>query len=693
MTLELNLEPGDAELFREESLELIDALESTLLELEAGAGTAASIDTAFRSAHTLKGSAATIGHGRLASLTHAMEDLLEVLRSDERGPVARIVAELLAAIDIVRLLVDEVRAGTTLTDDADAMRTRLTDLHAEVAGRSPVAGDGPRPVTGTAHGPILAGAAPGLLDADVILVCRILPTSEWRAVRMLQLVMEADASGRLLGSEPDLASIEADHVGDELLLYLSRHDDTTAIARQLEAIEDVVAVERRTANPPAADAADALDAADAPAVMSAPFPAVSPAAPADDRAGSGGIGARTTIRVDVARLDDLMNLVGELVVQKTQFEGFAARARAALGDDPLAIESEEAARQFAAIGGQIHDSVTRLRMLPVSTVFDALPRMARDVASRLDREVALAIDGGDVELDRAILEGLGGLLNHVVRNAIDHGIESPDERVRAGKPRAGRIAVSATQSEGRVSIVIDDDGRGVDAAAVRRAAIERGVAADMAIDRLRDEDAIDLLFRPGFSTATAISDISGRGVGLDVVRTDVSRLGGSVALTSILGSGTKVTLSLPLTLAIVRALLVRSSDSTYAIPMTGISESFRADSTSIRSVAGRPTVVLRGRVIEVIPLSAALAGAEWPSRVTTALSLVVIRTPFGELALAVDSLLGHQDIVIKRIEAYARPAAGIAGATILPDGGVALVVDVQTIARPAATPPRLSRTA
>ena len=696
MTLAFDLEPGDGDLFREEALELVDALEAALLELESGRRTSAMVDGAFRSAHTLKGSAATIGHQRMAHLAHAMEDLLGRVRSDGHAPVARIAAELLAAVDVLRLLVDEVRVGHALAADPAALGRRFAELLAEISAVPGKAARDMRPTPSSIQQEPEPRAVAASLDA--VLVCRIDPASEWRAVRMLQVVMEADASGRLLGSDPDLAAIEADRVGDELRLTLAGAADTSALELRLAGIEDVVTVERVAVEDPSQQPVDGDVAEDTdPAPADATTLAISsdPVAPGSAPATDGAAhAARTTIRVDVARLDDLMNLVGELVVQKTRLAAVARRARERLGDDPLTTETAEGARQLAMLGGQIHDSVNRLRMLPLATVFDGLPRLARDTAHRLGREVTLHVEGSDVELDRAILEGLGGPLAHLVRNAIDHGIEPAEQREAAGKERAGRVTVSASQSEGRVSILVEDDGKGVDLEAVRRVAAEQAAAGDAGAARIAAEDALEVLFRPGFSTAGQVTEISGRGVGLDAVRAELARLGGSVSMTSEAGRGTRITLSLPLTLAIVDALLVRSGGSTYAIPMTGIAETLRTRRDAILRVAGRQAIFLRGRVVEAVPLFTALArsGAEI-ERGGDDVDLVVIRSSTGEMALAVDQLIGHQEIVLKRVDTWAAPNPGLAAATILPDGSVGLVVDIHAVLRPVAPVPALGASA
>ena len=670
MTLSFDLQPGDDELFREESIEQIDTLERALLSLEAGRPEDGAINEAFRAVHTLKGTAATIGHARLAALAHVMEDLLDLVRADSSAPAERIAGELLAGVDVLRLHVDEVAFGRVLAPTSEELRRQFAELLRSVAGGgADVSSGGAKPADVTSLAARHLQQPADEAEGVAVLTCRFAADSEWRAVRMLQVVMEADATGRLVASDPDLATIETGDVPQELTLKLRGADDTSALETRLLAIEEVESVVRE-AEQAAEEEPDVVDIETARAE----------AGPIADQGGHGS--TRTTIRVDVARLDDLMNLVGELVVQKTQLRGLAGKVRDELADHSLTTESDDAARRFASIAEQIQDAVTRLRMLPVSTVFDGLPRLTRDVATRLGREVSLDIDGGAVELDRAILEGLGGPLTHLIRNAIDHGVEPPDERRAAGKSPTAAIRVTAEQVEDRVQIVVEDDGRGVDADAVRRIAIERGLVTASQAEGLSESDAIDFLFRPGFSTAGSVTDLSGRGVGLDAVRAEIGRLGGTVTMTSVRDAGSRVTLSLPFTLAILGALLARSDGTTYAIPITSITETVRVQRREVRPVMGRPGVVIRGRVLEVIDLPAPGTAGARTRRASRSpmLDLIVVRTHATELAVAVDDLLGKQEIVLKRVDAFVRPIPGFAGATVLPDGRVALVVDPEGLA-------------
>ncbi len=291
--------------------------------------------------------------------------------------------------------------------------------------------------------------------------------------------------------------------------------------------------------------------------------------------------AQQTIRIDVTRLDELMNLVGELVVLKTRLQQSAQEFAARLGDDPLARQADEDAQMFARIAGQLQDQVTGLRMLPIETVFNRFPRVVRDIAARLSKDVQLVVEGKETELDRSVLEEVGDPLGHLVRNALDHGIELTEERVALGKPVPATVRLSARHTDGRILITVEDDGHGIDPALLRRTAVEKGLMTKEAAQALTDSEALRVVLMPGFSTAKVVTEVSGRGVGMDVVRNNIERLGGWVDVASTPGGGTRVSLSLPLTLAIISALLVRSGSRVCALPLTGVLETLRVEPSTL----------------------------------------------------------------------------------------------------------------
>jgi len=747
MQLTFDLQPGDDRLFMDESLEQIERIEQGLLELEHDLD-AGVVNEVFRAAHTLKGSAATIGHRRMAELTHAMEDLFGAFRSGTLVDVKPFADVLLATIDVLRALVAEVQEGETLTDAPEGLTSQLRGLLSSATASAAARSAAPRPATrpATAAEPGAASeagagetepdvadspeegvanvavaplihrlltASPGGYEARSIVVCRIDPMSEWQSVRMLQLVLEVEETGGLVASAPTRDEIESGLASTLLVMLVQgRPIDLLDVRKRLGAIDDVVGVEAVAAPlgspeneveaaplsvdvygpedeipPLGATRTDDEGAARPPSAAErrqADLGAEARGLPQGDRmtvAGDRLKAAQQTIRIDVARLDELMNLVGELVVHKTRLQQSAQLLALRLGDDPLARQSDEDAQQFARISGQLQDQVTGLRMLPIETVFNRFPRVVRDIAMRLDKEVQLVIEGKETELDRSVLEEVGDPLGHLVRNALDHGIESPAERRAAGKSLPATVRLTARHSDGRILITVEDDGRGMNPADLRRAVVEKGLMSRDVAEATSDEDILRVIFLPGFSTARVVTEVSGRGVGMDVVRNNIEHLGGWVDVSSTPGKGTRVSLSLPLTLAIIGALLVRSGARVCALPLTGVVETLRVEPRSFGRVRGHNVLSLRDRVIPVEQLDKALGDPPRPLTTNERgfVNLVVVRSRGAEMALAVDAFVGQHEIVLKSLSEVTGERAGLAGATIMADGSVGLVVDIAAL--------------
>jgi two-component system chemotaxis sensor kinase CheA len=740
MQLAFDLQPGDDRLFTDESLEQIERIEQGLLVLEQSLDPAV-VNEVFRAAHTLKGSAATIGHRRMAELTHAMEDLFGAFRSGTLFEVKPFADVLLQTIDVLRALVAEVQEGETLTDAPETLTTQLRQLlstaTAAAAARSSAIPAG----AGAAAGPDIAAAeaeavagevadegisnvavaplihrllteSPGGYEARSILVCRVDPMTEWQGVRLLQLVLEAEESGGLVASAPSRAEIETG-LSTTLLVMLikGRPVELLDLRKRMAAIDDVVGVDA-VAAPLGASAADAAEEPLSVDVYGPDDPVPNPSAqrgddaesagppsterrqadlgaevrglPASDRMGVAGDrlkAAQQTIRIDVTRLDELMNLVGELVVHKTRLSQSAQLLTARLGDDPLARQADEDSQQFARIAGQLQDQVTGLRMLPIETVFNRFPRVVRDIAAKFHKDVQLVIEGKETELDRSVLEEVGDPLGHLVRNALDHGIESPDERRKLGKSLPATVRLTARHADGRILITVEDDGRGMDAADLRKAVVAKGLMTKEQVDATPDGDMLRVIFMPGFSTAKVVTEVSGRGVGMDVVRNNIERLGGWVDVTSTPGQGTRVSLSLPLTLAIIGALLVRSGTRVCALPLTGVVETLRVEPRSLGRVRGHNVITLRDRVIPIEQLDNALGDTQRPLTANERgfINLVVVRSRGAEMALAVDAFVGQHEIVLKSLSEITGARAGLAGATVMADGTVGLVVDIAAL--------------
>ena len=441
---------------------------------------------------------------------------------------------------------------------------------------------------------------------------------------------------------------------------------------------------------PAAAAAPAAPAAAKPAAP-APAAAAKPAAPAAKPAASAAKPAAkpatetaqksSSIRVDHERLDHLMNLIGELIINRNRY-ALIARSLESGGTDvdisQVAQSLSETTYAMARISDDLQDTIMKVRMVPVSSVFSRFPRLVRDLSRKSGKEVDLVMEGEETELDKSVVEAIGDPLVHLIRNSVDHGIEPEDVRVAAGKSPKGRVTLRAFHKGNSVAIEIEDDGKGIDPEKMREVAIRKGIITAEEAAQLDDREAVELIFAPGFSSADKITDISGRGVGMDVVRTNIKNLKGSVSTNTELGKGTRFTLSLPLTLAIIDALMVNVSGQTYAIPLDAVSETTKIECSRLTDVKGRKAVTLRGEVLGIVEL-AEMLDLPRTDPLPEVLSVVVIHDNDRRLGLVVDRLLERQEIVIKPLGAYLGDLKGISGATIMGDGSVILILDPHEI--------------
>lgn len=414
-----------------------------------------------------------------------------------------------------------------------------------------------------------------------------------------------------------------------------------------------------------------------PAAAPAPAAAKAPAqAPADAHKSS------STIRVDHEKLDHLMNLIGELIINRNRYTLIARSLEGnedSINVGEVAQSLSETTYAMARISDDLQDTIMKVRMVPVSSVFSRFPRLVRDLSRKSGKEVDLIMEGEETELDKSVVEVIGDPLVHLIRNSVDHGIESENDRIAAGKPAKGRVTLRAFHKGNSVAIEIEDDGKGIDPAKMREVAIKKGIITPEEAQQMDDREAIELIFAPGFSSAEKITDISGRGVGMDVVRTNIKNLKGSVSTFSELGKGTRFTLSLPLTLAIIDALMVNVSGQIYAIPLDAVSETTKIETVRLTDVKGRKAVTLRGEVLGIVELSEMLGVPRSMEELPEVLSVVVIHDNERRLGLVVDQLLERQEIVIKPLGAYLGDLKGISGATIMGDGSVILILDPHEI--------------
>lgn len=389
-----------------------------------------------------------------------------------------------------------------------------------------------------------------------------------------------------------------------------------------------------------------------------------------------------TVRVDVQKLDNLMNLVGELVIDRTRLERFVEIFESRYGTNDLVEAVNEISTHLGQLTNHLQEEIMKARMLPIAQVFNRFPRMVRDLAHKLGKEIDFIVEGKETELDRNVIEVIGDPLIHLLRNAVDHGIEPPEERAAAGKPKAGTILLKAYHHENHIVIIAEDDGRGIDANKIRRKAVERGLIDEETAARLPDREILNYLFLPGFSLSKEVTDLSGRGVGLDVVKKNIEQINGFLEMSSVLGQGTKFTVKLPLTLAIIRALMVSIMGQVYAFPLTNVMETMHVSPSDVKRVRNAEVIAVRGKVLPLICLAELFGGQRRPQ--SQRLSVVVVGIGEHRVGVIVDRLLREQEIVIKSLGNYLGRVPGVSGATILGDGEVALIIDVRALVREAA---------
>jgi len=679
MDLRLDATPEELPIFIAETDEMLQMLDEQLVQLEQHGPSPELLQEVFRAAHTIKGSSAAIGHLRMAKLTHAAETLLDKVRHGEIGTTPKLTELLFQALDMLKLLAKEVETLEMTDLDIDGLVSRLEALAS--AEPEPVAAEVVRPTAmhvpdGTSHHLVVK-----------------FEVAEWAAVRAFQTLLAIEESGSVLVSNPSRAEIVAQDVKERLEVFLRTSRSTDEVRDAVMTVPEIQILELVDVDEmsPAAAAPPAAVALDTPAADAERPAPEAVAAEADSAGGSAAAkksGARAgsaTVRIDVERLDRLLNLVGELVIDRTRLLGLGKALADELGEHSLLSDITETTFHLGRVTDELQSEVMKSRMLPIGTVFSRFPRVARDLSTRQKKKVELTIEGQDTELDRSVIEEIGDPLVHLLRNAIDHGVESPEDRIAAGKPETAIVRLAAEHVENSIVITVEDNGKGIDPVKIKAKAVEREVITEEAAQRMSDAEAIELIFAPGFSTAAQISDISGRGVGMDIVRTNVERLGGSVEVQSKLGEGSRFYLRLPLTLAIVQALLVRVGGGIYALPLASVTETLRVPISDIQRLQQQEAILLRGRVLPVVRLTHLFqCESESPA---TARDILVVAVKVGErqIGLAVDRLLGEQEVVIKALGDLIGDVPGLSSAAILGDGTVALIVDVPALVQRLAT--------
>jgi two-component system chemotaxis sensor kinase CheA len=658
-----------AELFLTETQEQLLTINEALMRLERD-DDAGAVDALFRAVHTIKGMSATMGYTAVADLSHETEALLALLRAGTLRVSGEIVELLFRATDQLEVAIELAVAGRhgeasvgAIVDELSACCVRGMASRADAAAEPFEVLPDMAAFAELVDGPGTETAPAGMAGTVVVRV-RVSSEAPLRGVRAFLAVQKAGTLGVVGSVTPPLESLQTGEFADWFSLHLTTALGRDEVARVVGGVGDIDSVEVFPAPPAAPPSVIAAVAPPAPTPTPTPTPAPPQPAPvADERASR----RTTNVRIELKRLDALMNLIGELVIARGRLTQVAGE----LGDAALDEVAADAARLITALQTEIVTS----RMVPVGQVFDRFPRLVRDAARALDKQVEFVMEGREIELDRSMLDELGEPLVHLLRNAVDHGIEQADVRVEAGKPASGRLTLSASRDRSSVVVAVRDDGRGIDRARVLRRAIAAGLV-DEAVTELGDDELFRLVSLPGFSTADQVSEISGRGVGVDAVQGRVRAIGGAIEMSSRPGEGTCVTLRLPLTLAIVRALVARVGEERYALPLTHVRETVAVDEEMLATVRGREVLLLRDEVFPVVRLRDAVG---LPRGDADTAEAVVVEAGGRRAAVIVDECAGQQEVVVKQFDAVRGALTIFGGATILGDGAPALIVDAASL--------------
>ena len=671
------------DMFLDESHEHLQSLNEGLLRLEENMEEIDAVNDIFRNAHTLKGMSATMGFAKIAELTHEMEDVLDLVRKSQLKLNEDIIDTLFKCLDSLEQMVDSVGNGEA-EDVVD-----VSDL---VAKLSSISKGTPAPAAATPAAAAPAAAAAGGntgmaemefddIDLDVMKKAKeagmnlfhakitLMETCVLKAARSVMVMQALDEVGDVIKSVPPAEDLEQEKFERSFEIIIATSADAQAVQNAVDTVSEIEDVHVESVDP------DKVGKGAAPAPAAA-APAAKPVAPAAKKEAAKPAAAAPkkqhqsqSVRVDIEKLDTLMNLMGELVINKVRLEQ--------IGQTHRLTDLMETLEQMDRVTGDLQNIVMKVRMVPVSAVFNRFPRMVRDVSKELGKEINLTIEGEETELDRTVIDEIGDPIMHLLRNSLDHGVESPDVREAKGKSRTGEVGLIARHEGNNVVIMITDDGAGIDANKIRRKAVEKGMVTQSEADSLDDADAVRLIFLPGFSTAEQITDISGRGVGMDVVRSKIEALSGHVDVETHIDEGSIFKIKLPLTLAIIQAMLVRVQEEMYAIPLTSIDSTINIEPSDIQTVQNKEVIVLRGEIIPIIRMEEALQVPH--TKDSDEHFVVVVHAGEAKAGIVVDNLIGQQEIVIKTLGNLFAGLKLFGGATVLGDGRVALILDVATM--------------
>ena len=684
------------EIFLDESSEHLQTLSDCIMSLEKEPENKDTINEVFRAAHSLKGMAGTMGFKRMQHLTHDMENVFQEVRSDHIKVDSNMIDLLFECLDALDAYLENIKSSSDEgTEDNELIIKELNDFIAKANGEQPAEETKPEPEkTETKEEPAEKKVEQfELTDTEMNSVKEALDGGQHvyavqvtiqkdcllKAARAFLVFKAVEEFGQILVYRPSSQDIEDEKFELEFSFYIATNesaDKLVAAAKNVSEIEDaaVEPVDLTQSQPEPEKEEKKEEKADSPAPEAKKAPEPKKTSAAGKKTTTAKPVTNRTVRVDIEKLDALMNQVSELIIAKNSLVSISGNEE----DSTNSQSFQEQIEYLERITTNLHESVMKVRMVPIESVVSKFPRMIRDLSRTLNKKMELIMTGEDTELDRTVVDQIGDPLQHLLRNSADHGLEDNETRVQRGKPEVGSIYLNAYQEGNNVIIQVGDDGNGIDTEAVKNKAIERGIVTPEQAEVMTQKEIVNLLFLPSFSMAKKITDISGRGVGLDVVKSNIEALGGDVEVTTKLGEGTTFTVRLPLTLAIIQALMVEIRDEKYAIALGSISNIEDIPVADIKYIQAEEVIHLRGNVIPLIRLDKVL-DIEPREEEPESLTVVIVKRGDSQAGLVFDNLIGQQEIVIKSLGKYINGNKLISGATILGDGEVALILDVNTL--------------
>ncbi|HXL02457.1 MAG TPA: chemotaxis protein CheA [Candidatus Atribacteria bacterium] len=630
--------------FLEEAKEHIESLEENLVELEKESDNQDLIQAIFRSFHTIKGSSGSMGFQQMAELAHLLESLLDKVRRGEVSVSPSLIDLLLQGVDFLKRMLEEVAEKRQEPDwDMKEIFSALQNFREEREEES---------------------------NEEYWLTVKLASDCSMKGVRAYLVISRLQDSGiGVVSTVPSLSDLEGENFGQSFDVLVHTTLSPGEVAKIVESIAEIESVEVK-----GEEENNQIEEKEEKEEKNAIF------SPGEQRITAN---LKKTVRVDVERLDSLLNLVGELVIDRTRLEDVIQRLKEYQELVQFREILSDATTHIGRITNDLQMEIMKARMLPLAEVFNRFPRLIRDLARQSGKEINFIIEGEETELDRSLLEEITDPLIHLLRNAVDHGIESREERINKGKPSQGKVVLRAYQEENSVVIVVEDDGRGLDIEKIRDKAVKMGLVTPEEAGKMTEREIVDFIFYPGFSTSDKVTEVSGRGVGMDVVKRNIERINGQVRVESQLDAGTTFYLRLPLTLAIIRALLVRVGESIYSIPLSDVVEIEKVEKKNTYWVNRVLTTLFRGKTLPLLWLGALLDFQRYDfiteDEIPEILYTVVVNASHSLAGLVVEEVLGEQEIVIKSLGSYIGDVRGLGGATILGDGGISLIIDVASL--------------